>query len=297
MAISARLLARFALAITLVAGGAAFAQQVRNSGFTFGLLADVATGDPSGHGPDVGSDDWKSVVEFKLGLRGDPTVPPRGEAVWCGYIDKLIRGRGAAATNAASAADSPRSVPTARRRSAAATGSCRHSTASWLRSMGSDLAAGRSQAQSGPNAARLVWTVILRGGSREGRSTASLEDRRLSGLFPCSGRSPVLWSAASSVADRTPPGPRPPSPWATPPQRASRHPDGRAPTPRRAASPLAGNPSPASRRPLERGKTKPAHRSALFAGGVDAPGNECIMRPSCCSGSSAVWPPGPPAAL
>ena len=29
----------------------------------------VPTGDGRGHGPDVGSDEWKSVVEFKLGIR------------------------------------------------------------------------------------------------------------------------------------------------------------------------------------------------------------------------------------
>lgn len=52
----------------------------------------VTTGDGHGHGPDIGSDEWQSVVEFKLGIRGDPAVPPRDTDEWCGYIDKQVRG-------------------------------------------------------------------------------------------------------------------------------------------------------------------------------------------------------------
>ena len=52
----------------------------------------VTTGDGQGHGPDIGSDEWRSVVEFKLGIRGDPAVPSRGSIEWCGHIDKLVRG-------------------------------------------------------------------------------------------------------------------------------------------------------------------------------------------------------------
>lgn len=51
----------------------------------------VATGDSQGHGPDPGSDEWKSVVEFRLGIRGTPGVPPRNNQDWCHYIDRLIR--------------------------------------------------------------------------------------------------------------------------------------------------------------------------------------------------------------
>ena len=46
----------------------------------------VPTGDGQGHGPDIGSDEWKSVVDFKLGVRGKPTVPSRDS--WCQYIRK-----------------------------------------------------------------------------------------------------------------------------------------------------------------------------------------------------------------
>ena len=51
----------------------------------------VTTGDGQGHGPDIGSDEWRSVVEFKLGIRGNPAVPPRDTNEWCGYIDKQVR--------------------------------------------------------------------------------------------------------------------------------------------------------------------------------------------------------------
>ena len=53
--------------------------------------ARVASGDGMGHGPDVGSDEWKSVVEFKLGVRDKPEVPDRDSNAWCGYMDKRIK--------------------------------------------------------------------------------------------------------------------------------------------------------------------------------------------------------------
>jgi hypothetical protein len=48
------------------------------------------TGDGMGHGPDIGSEEWQSVVEFKLGLRGNPAVPERESTEWCDYIAKQI---------------------------------------------------------------------------------------------------------------------------------------------------------------------------------------------------------------
>ena len=51
----------------------------------------VRTGDGQGHGPDVGSDEWKSVIEFKLGVRGKSTVPQRDSEVWCRYVDHLVQ--------------------------------------------------------------------------------------------------------------------------------------------------------------------------------------------------------------
>ena len=50
----------------------------------------VVTGDGAGHGPDVGSDEWQSVVEFKLGVRGDADVPDRSSAAWCEFVDELV---------------------------------------------------------------------------------------------------------------------------------------------------------------------------------------------------------------
>lgn len=52
--------------------------------------AAVTTGDGQGHGPDLGSDEWRSVVEFKLGIRDKPETPDRNTAAWCIYIDQLV---------------------------------------------------------------------------------------------------------------------------------------------------------------------------------------------------------------
>jgi uncharacterized protein len=60
----------------------------------------ISTGDGQGHGPDIGSDEWKSVVEFKLGIRGKPDVPNRDSEAWCRHVDRIVRGsapRGAGA--------------------------------------------------------------------------------------------------------------------------------------------------------------------------------------------------------
>jgi hypothetical protein len=50
----------------------------------------LTTGDGMGHGPDIGSDEWQSVVEFKLGLRDHADVPDRASKQWCIYIDQQI---------------------------------------------------------------------------------------------------------------------------------------------------------------------------------------------------------------
>ncbi|MGM0563528.1 MAG: hypothetical protein ACQES2_04270 [Pseudomonadota bacterium] len=46
----------------------------------------IPTGDGRGHGPDVGSDEWYSVVEFRLGVRGSSGVPERGTQAWCDFV-------------------------------------------------------------------------------------------------------------------------------------------------------------------------------------------------------------------
>jgi len=50
----------------------------------------LVTGDDRGHGPDLGSAEWQSVVEFKLGLRGEPDVPQLGSRAWCRFIDRVV---------------------------------------------------------------------------------------------------------------------------------------------------------------------------------------------------------------
>ena len=50
----------------------------------------VPTGDGQGHGPDPGSSEWRSVVEFKLGIRGNPEVPARDTDEWCTFIDEKL---------------------------------------------------------------------------------------------------------------------------------------------------------------------------------------------------------------
>ena len=50
----------------------------------------LSTGDGQGHGPDPGSLEWRSVVEFKLGIREDPAVPPEDSLQWCSYIDEQL---------------------------------------------------------------------------------------------------------------------------------------------------------------------------------------------------------------
>ena len=47
----------------------------------------ILTGDNHGHGPDLGSTEWRSVIEFKLGIRGEEKLPPLESEQWCKYIN------------------------------------------------------------------------------------------------------------------------------------------------------------------------------------------------------------------
>ncbi len=51
----------------------------------------ISSGDGQGHGPDIGSDEWKGVVEFRLGIRGKAGLPARDSDDWCQLIDRLVR--------------------------------------------------------------------------------------------------------------------------------------------------------------------------------------------------------------
>jgi hypothetical protein len=57
------------------------------------IEAQVPTGDGQGHGPDVGSDEWKAVIEFRLGIRGQPGLPSRASQAWCSHVDRIVRER------------------------------------------------------------------------------------------------------------------------------------------------------------------------------------------------------------
>lgn len=55
--------------------------------------AAISSGDGMGHGPDIGSEEWKSVIEFRLGIRGNPNVPDRNSLEWCKYINDFIKSK------------------------------------------------------------------------------------------------------------------------------------------------------------------------------------------------------------
>ncbi len=52
----------------------------------------VSSGDGRGHGPDIGSAEWKSVIEFRLGVWDDAGNPDRASVAWCEFIDERVRG-------------------------------------------------------------------------------------------------------------------------------------------------------------------------------------------------------------
>lgn len=51
---------------------------------------EISTSDGLGHGPDISSNEWKSVIEYRLGVRGNPEVPERSSSEWCHYINAFI---------------------------------------------------------------------------------------------------------------------------------------------------------------------------------------------------------------
>jgi uncharacterized protein len=65
----------------------------------------ITTNDSQGHGPDVGSDEWKSVIEFKLGIRGKPNLPVRDSKAWCDNVDQIVRNKYVSPTNSGSSGD------------------------------------------------------------------------------------------------------------------------------------------------------------------------------------------------
>lgn len=57
----------------------------------FGYVEErIAVGDGHGHGPDIGSLEWMSAVEFKLGIRDNEEIPERKSRSWCEYVDSIL---------------------------------------------------------------------------------------------------------------------------------------------------------------------------------------------------------------
>lgn len=46
----------------------------------------LTTGDSTGHGPDVGSDEWFYTVERRLGIEAGSSTPKKGTEQWCEYV-------------------------------------------------------------------------------------------------------------------------------------------------------------------------------------------------------------------
>jgi hypothetical protein len=53
----------------------------------------ISSGDGLGHGPDIGTDEWKSVIEFRLGLSDDDSTPAPSSDIWCDYIEIKVQER------------------------------------------------------------------------------------------------------------------------------------------------------------------------------------------------------------
>lgn len=81
--------AAFAQTIGGLASGPAMRTLCSDSWYRL-IEVKVPTSDEQGHGPDIGSDEWKSVIEFKLGILDKPDVPRRDSEAWCRHIDQMV---------------------------------------------------------------------------------------------------------------------------------------------------------------------------------------------------------------
>ncbi len=50
----------------------------------------LKTSDLNGHGPDIASPEWQSVIEFKLNLQKQPDLPKKSTPQWCQYIQQEL---------------------------------------------------------------------------------------------------------------------------------------------------------------------------------------------------------------
>jgi hypothetical protein len=63
-------------------------QQVCSNDWYLLVEKQISTGDGQGHGPDLGSIEWRSTIEFKLGVRDQPGIPALETEQWCSYINE-----------------------------------------------------------------------------------------------------------------------------------------------------------------------------------------------------------------
>lgn len=85
-------MSKYLVLLLLGATGVAQAQSMCTYPWYQSIDKILHTTDGQGHGPDIGSDEWKSVIEFKLGVRNGVNVPERSSDQWCQYIDQHIKG-------------------------------------------------------------------------------------------------------------------------------------------------------------------------------------------------------------
>lgn len=83
-------MSKYGIFLLLVTTGVVQAQPLCTSAWYQSIDNVLNTSDGQGHGPDVGSDEWKSVIEFKLGVHGETKALERGSPDWCRYIDRRI---------------------------------------------------------------------------------------------------------------------------------------------------------------------------------------------------------------
>jgi len=50
----------------------------------------VQVSDEKGHGPDLGSEEWQTVVELRLDLLGKLAMPDRNSEAWCHYVEQAL---------------------------------------------------------------------------------------------------------------------------------------------------------------------------------------------------------------
>ena len=81
---------KYLVLLLIGATGVAQAQSICTYPWYQSIDKILHTTDGQGHGPDIGSDEWKSVIEFKLGVRDGVNVPERSSDQWCQYIDQHI---------------------------------------------------------------------------------------------------------------------------------------------------------------------------------------------------------------